>query len=348
MKKYLVLFAVIQLVITLQAQDVHLSHIHASPIHLNPAMTGVFQDGYLRLIANSRLQWETFTKGYKTVMASADLKLVNLNNSSILSGGIQVASDKAGDLNFSTNTASINFSVQKSFDRQSKNVVSFGFQGALINHRIDFSKMIGYEIETELITDAPETINAWDVSTGVTWFHSFYPKNHFYIGAALFHLNQPSISFFGDLDLYELPYDEVGKILYRKFIIHGGGKIGIHKNISLLPSFLIADQGPHREMKMGTFFKYENRRSRKDNDYAVYLGGWVRWYLEKDLIGTDAIDLSLRIDHESTIYTFSFDVNISKLTRVSQGLGGPELSVIKIFDKKNTKRKKFKVKCPAL
>ncbi|MEO0778461.1 MAG: type IX secretion system membrane protein PorP/SprF, partial [Bacteroidota bacterium] len=48
--------------LTLGAQDVHFSHIHASPTLLNPSMTGLI-NGDLRLIANTRSQWQSVTRG---------------------------------------------------------------------------------------------------------------------------------------------------------------------------------------------------------------------------------------------------------------------------------------------
>lgn len=349
MKKILVLVGALIFQINLWGQDIHFSHIHASPIYLNPAMTGIFSDGELRFIANSRLQWQTFTKGYKTIAASADMKLFSLNSLSVLSGGLQLFADRAGDLNLSTHSAALNFAVQKSFDRTSRNLISIGFKGAYLNHRIDFSKMRGYEQETELIENAVDNIHNWDLGAGFTWFHRARYAQFLYLGASVFHINQPSITFFGDIDNPdEIPDSENGKMLYRKVVFHGGAKFKVHKNLSILPSFIFMDQGPDREIKIGTFAKYKNSRAHTKNDYALYLGAWIRWYLEKDLAGTDALDLSLRIDYRKTIYTFSFDVNLSKLTRVSYGLGGPELSIIKIIDWKKLKRKKSKVKCPAM
>lgn len=349
MKKLFNILCLLFIGFQLNGQDIHFSHIHATPIHLNPAMTGVIQGAEMRFIANSRLQWETFTKGYKTISASLDMKLLALNSSSVLSGGLQLYADRAGDLNFSTNAAALNISVQKSFDARSRNMVSIGFKGAYLNHRIDYSKMIGYEIETELLESAPNSLQNWDLGAGMTWFHTSHHKDFFYLGASVFHLNQPTISFFGDLDNWEdLPEKELGKVLYRKIVLHGGGNFRLQKNISALPSFIFQDQGPHREIKIGSFFKYGNSQSQKKNDYAIYLGGWLRWYIEKDIFGTDAFDLSLRVDHNKTIYTFSFDINTSKLTRASYGLGGPELSIIKLIDWNRPRRKKFKVKCPIM
>ncbi|NNE28496.1 MAG: PorP/SprF family type IX secretion system membrane protein [Saprospiraceae bacterium] len=333
----------------LSSQDIHFSHIHASPVHLNPAMTGVFDKGEIRLIGNSRLQWETFTKGYKTLAAGVDAKIFSLNSTSTLSGGIQVYADRAGDLNFSTNRVDLNLAVQKTFDRQSRNMISLGFQGGYINHSIDYSKMIGYEQEDELLNFAPKSLNTWDLGLGMSWFHRVDRRDYFYLGGSAFHLNNPTISFFGEMDSNGRDSDmEMGKVLYRKIVLHGGGKFKLSKNLSSLPSFIFMDQGPHREVKVGSFFKYRNSRSQKRKDYAVYLGAWLRWYAEMDMWGTDAVNLSVRLDHGTSIFTFSFDVNISKLTQASHGLGGPEFSIIKVLEWDKPKPKRSKVKCPAI
>ncbi len=349
MKKIIILICIVWSQTNVQAQDIHFSHIHASPIHLNPAMTGMFQDAEVRLIANSRMQWETFTKGYKTAAVSADMKLFELNNAAIMSGGIQLAADRAGDLNFSTNTVDFNLSVQQAFDASGRNIFSVGFKGGLLNHRIDYSKMEGYATETELLESAPSNLNTWDLGAGVTYFHKSKHKEYFYVGASLFHINEPEISFFGTMVNPEFLSDgELGKILYRKWVVHGGGKFKFNNNISALPSFIFLDQGPHKEIKVGSFIKYRGSSSMKKNDFALYIGGWIRSYIEKDIFGTDAIDVSLRIDQNKTIYTFSFDFNTSKLRRASNGLGGPELSVIKLIEWNKLRRKQWKVKCPAL
>ena len=70
---FIVLLSLIALGRTANAQDVHLSHIHASPTFLNPAMVGLMNED-LRLIGNYRSQWQTFNAGYRTMIASADMK----------------------------------------------------------------------------------------------------------------------------------------------------------------------------------------------------------------------------------------------------------------------------------
>ena len=77
--------------LNLNAQDIHLSHIHASPTVLNPSLNGLFR-GDTRLIANARTQWTGITNGYKTIVASVDRKLFTMRNSDLVGGGLQLYS----------------------------------------------------------------------------------------------------------------------------------------------------------------------------------------------------------------------------------------------------------------
>ena len=60
----------------------------------------------------------------------------------------------------------------------------------------------------------------------------------------------------------------------------------------------------------------------------------------------DALVAVLRYDYRTTVFSLSFDINISSLAKASTGLGGPELSFIKYFDFYRPVRRKTKVKCP--
>src|SRR3989339_584261 len=88
---------------SLYAQDIHFSQFNASPLNLNPALTGGF-DGDLRLIGNHKRQWLAFTNAYRTFSVSADARLNQLQlYRSNISVGLLFNNDVAGDANFSTN-----------------------------------------------------------------------------------------------------------------------------------------------------------------------------------------------------------------------------------------------------
>lgn len=335
--------------VSLMGQDIHFSHIHASPLTLNPAMTGVFNDGDIRFIVNSRLQWQNFTNGYKTVAASTDIKLFQLDNTSVFSGGLQVASDRAGDLGFSTSIASMNIAVLKGLDKAGRNHISLGMQGGYYQNKFDISKMRGYGTDQLVLDGLEANTGYWDYSIGLAWYNTIDAHNYFYLGASMFHINNPVVGF-TELENYDFSFDEedTGKVLYRRKVIHGGGMFRLAQYMTALPSFIWMDQGPHQQIKMGSFVKFKQSRSFKKSDKALYLGAWVRWYIENDVFGTDALDLSFRYDIKRTIFTFSFDINVSSLSRASRYFGGPEFSVIQVLGGPNTRMSPNKVKCPIL
>ena len=325
---------------TLTAQDIHLSHIHASPILLNPAMTGLF-NGDLRLIANSRSQWQNVTQGYKTVVGSADGQLTSIGRNDIIGGGIQLYTDKAGDLDFTTRSVSVYGSILKSLDRQGTNFISIGIQNSLYSQSVNFSNISAFDDEPAILEGSPSQNSNWDVSAGIAWFYAIDKDNSFHMGGSIFHINQPESSFLVTED-----NKDINK-LYQKYVIHGGADLRLGKKTYLKPSFITSVQGPHSELTLGSFLKYKSFRSSPNSPGAsIYFGTWVRWNLTNAFQSTDAIVTAVRMDLKETYITFSFDINVSTLSNVSKGHGGPELSVVQLLHYKRSKRKPTKVECP--
>ena len=127
------------------AQDVHFSQIHASPTLLNPAMTGLFI-GDMRFIANTKSQWQSVTKGYRSVAFSVDMKVFEMENGDFVGGGLHFLTDKAGDLDFKTSSIGLNLSYLKSIDK-GRNFISFGLQNAYVTNSVDYSKIIAFDNE---------------------------------------------------------------------------------------------------------------------------------------------------------------------------------------------------------
>ena len=323
------------------AQDIHFSHIHASPTAMNPAMTGLFE-GDLRLIGNYRSQWNNFTNGYKTVAGSVDTKLFPLSRTDFIGAGLQLYKDVAGDLDFTTTYGALSLSVLKALDARGTNFISFGMQGALMSNSVDYSKIVAFDNEPLILGGAPDRIRYADFSAGLGWFYAINRYNSIYLGGAISHLNEPKVSFFQD------PQNNSEILKYRSWTIHGGADIYLSEHVSLKPNFVFKDQGPHREILIGTFLKYKKLRSRQFRSPAsLYFGGWLRWYAEKDIRGKDAFVFAIRLDYKQVYMTLSFDANISSLRRVSAGNGGPELSIIKIFDFGRDYRRSSQIQCPA-
>lgn len=330
--------------VVLPAQDIHLSHIHASPTLLNPSMNGLF-DGDIRFIANMRSQWNSMTKGYKTAIASMDMKLMGIGKQDYLSGGVQVYVDRAGDLDFSTRSAGLALSYLRALDGRGKSFVAFGVQSNFVNNSVDYSKIVAFE-EIPALSRASlvDNINYFDLNVGLSWYQKIDRDNGFFLGISAFHVNKPIVSF-DNRDKTNRQHT-----MYRKFTVHGGAHLKMSAAIDIKPNFIFTDQGPHREITLGSYVRYRTvlnkKNKRKKPLYFVYLGAWIRSYVEHDVSGVDSIIASLRFDYKTLYLAFSYDINISKWLPSSQGRGGPEVSVIKILNTYKNYRKNTRVKCP--
>lgn len=331
-----------------QAQDIHFSHIHASPLNLNPALAGLF-DGDVRFIANYRNQWRSVTADYKTFMASADLNLRGFNKNSIFGIGAQVYSDVAGDLDFTTTGTSLSFSAMQAFDREGSHILAGGFQIGQVSNRFDASQIVSFD-EEPLAQMGETNRHAYaDFSAGLLWFKRMEKGHYVYMGGSMYHLNNPVVTFSDAAT--------ENKTLYRRNVVHGGASVALNDYYNIQPNFIYMKQGPHQQLTMGSFVKYQSPL-KKGTPASIMLGGWVRSFNLEDRLGVDAIVTAVRIDLAQLIFTFTYDVNVSSLARASNGRGGPEFSLVYLigseFSNKpnNNKRdrpnrKKKKVKCPA-
>lgn len=328
---------------TVSAQDIHLSHIHASPTYINPAMTGLF-NGDMRLIANYRSQWEAFTNGFQTFLGSADMKLnQGFGLQDDIGAGIQISSDKAGDLDFSTVSANFTFSYLKALNGIGDHFISFGLSNGIVQNRLDLTNLRIFDDDPYLnSSEFASQRTYYDLSAGLAWFVPLHRQDFLYVGGSIFHLNRALVSFHRD----DRP-PQPGSNLIPRYILHGGASLRVSNVAELKPSFLFFDQNPHRQFNVGTFLKITREtRSYLRPEYAFYAGFWYRWSIRNGEFNRDALIASLRYDFRNTVFSFSFDLNVSPLRKASNGFGGPELSIMHFIDFIRPERKRIKVKCP--
>src|SRR5688572_8283353 len=79
------------------AQDPNFSQFFASPLTLNPALTGKF-DGVYRIAGNYRNQWPSINNAYTTATVSADFSILKNRISELDQFGIGLMgfTDRAG------------------------------------------------------------------------------------------------------------------------------------------------------------------------------------------------------------------------------------------------------------
>ena len=301
----------------LKAQDIHWSQFFVNPFLTNPANSGFFNGDY-RLTGIYRSQWGSVTVPYKTFAGTGDFRFVKGNHSRDLFGvGMMATSDKAGDSQFSTTQFGLDLAYNKCLDHFGNQYFGGGILATYGASTIDYSNLT---FDEQWGNNNPPTENVslnslsyMDVSVGATW--NWVPDHHnnFGIGAALYHANNPQRSFTGVAD----------SKLEPKFVITGNGQYKFHSRIEAFPKLIYEKQGPYQELDLGSFARINLDRSRESH-YGVYVGSWYRV--------KDALIFVSRFDIQNLSIGFSYDVNLSKLTKISAAQGGPEISFIYIGD----------------
>ena len=325
------IFAFVLASTLVKAQDIHFSQFTSAPLLLNPAFTGVNGCDY-RFATNYRTQW-TGIAPFRTIAASYDMAIAKKKKSKGNFGGVGMSffSDKAGDADLSTNQVNINLSYTVILNRKGTQSLTGGIYGGVGNRNIDLSKLTfdnqfganGYDPNRPTGENIARN-NIWyaDAGAGFLWNYNVNKTTNFYAGTAAFHITQPNLSFLNDIN----------EELFIKLVLHGGAHFKVANQFYLMPSVMYLNQGPHSQFNIGSLVKWSKNYTFRDNT-AFYFGGWYRM--------KDAIILTTRVDVAGINVGFSYDINISKLTKATRGNGGPELSLLYtgcFKSKKNTTR----------
>lgn len=319
-------------------QDIHFAHLAAVPMQTNPAYAGLME-ARARAAIVYRGQWNNITNGFRTTSASADMKAYQ-NRYDVAGLGLTLTSDAAGDLSFRTQQLGINTSFLKALDN-GKTYLAFGMQNVFNFQSIDWSQAQAFDFEPLDIYGADGRLSFWDIGGGLSFFQRPSRQLSWFGSIAGFHLNQPDVSFLSDSD------GNLADRLYTKWSYHAGAEIKFGRFNSMRPSVLFLKQGPNRMLKLGTFYRFKaDQGIATDSDIAVHFGAFARMFPARENAGVDAIIFAIRFDYELTVITVSFDTNVSSLSVISNGGGGPELSIIQQFDWGTKREKNHKVKCP--
>lgn len=309
----------------INAQDIHFSQYNASPLNLNPALTGFFDEDY-RFTLNHRQQWRSVTVPYQTISASIDRKIINDKSKKDIYGfGLQINRDKAGDSEFGIIQALLSFAYTRSLNKANTHYLSFGFNTGPAQRTINYSKLTfdnqwdGSMYNPDLSTGETFNINDYfffDVAIGANWFGKLSDDLNVNLGTSYSHLNEPLQSLFNNPDIR----------LDKKLTGHLSFEYHASDKIVILPTALYLNQGPLQEITFGLFGRYVKEDS-KYNYLAFNIGNFYR--------NKDAYVIVLGIDYKKISFGISYDLNLSTLKPASNLKGGYELSLqYKISTKK--------------
>lgn len=312
---------------TMRAQDVHFSEFNETPLHLNPAYTGLF-DGIFRISLHYRNQWASMGSPYKTAAGAFDLGIGNPKGPARMGIGAFFYQDKAGDSQLGTFQGALSVSgmvkandynticagIQGGYAQRSATIASLQWESQYINGAYDPNASAN---EGNLLTSFPYV----DFAAGVGYQYRSVSGNlvgkdvfELNVGAAMFHINKPEQKFHGG-GAEELP---------RRICLHAHARIDMPGTAwSLRPSVTFNTQGPGKEFLIGGAVRYRIKNGTKITNFfsesGIGFGVHYRW--------KDAVIPQIYYDLGDFFIGLAYDVNVSKYSAISKYQGGWEVTL---------------------
>jgi type IX secretion system PorP/SprF family membrane protein len=324
-------------VIELKAQDPHFTQFSDAPMFVNPANTGFYR-GLYRVTGNFRNQWDyrfinnndvgSRNTGYTTFAGGFDISLKPSKNSTDMLGiGIQLLTDRAGEVALTSTFGQINLAYWKKLDPNKNRWLSAGFSIGFEQRKIDYSHLELPDQYNSANPQSPLAVLSYpvnngyiytDIGMGAKYFATLTKKRMLNIGFAIAHINQPKNSFF-----FGLPSDQ----LYRKLTFHAGMRMPIAHKIDLAPTILIMRQATWMEFDEGAYVRFLLTEAKSKELMAYNIGIWFRQANGSGHFVQDAINLCNKLEFNQYTIGISYDLNVSKLTQTTKLKGGVELSI---------------------
>jgi len=320
-KQTLLLLALVALSDFVLSQDIHFSQFYASPLTLNPALTGRMNGDY-RLAAIYRSQYKSVTSDpsftpYATPAGSFDIPFIfGKKRNNAVGAGLLVVNDITNNKRVNTLHALVSVSYIKVLDKKFNHQLSIGLQGGIQQMSVKSSEL---RFESQLDPNAPvddpkfnanssKTIP--DINTGLFYSGRLVKNLTLFTGFSIFHIGEPNQSLFVG-DESKLP---------MRYTVHGGLDWSITEKISVLPGVIFMSQAEAHEVNFGTNVGLD-LSDKPGKEFTLYAGIWHRW--DDAVIPMMAIELMKRFR-----VGFSYDVSTSTIKDATDKRGGYEISLI--------------------
>jgi len=253
------------------AQDIYYSQFYAAPLALNPALTG-FYNGDMRGSLNYRNSSNGYIP-YNTYSGSFDMKFLRESiKPDNLAIGIIVTNDNMGNGALTNLSSTASAAYHKAVDRSNKHFVSGGLQLGFFQRQANltaFKFNSQWDNTIGLVEGLPSgelnntTATSWvfDMNMGFMWYSRFNEKTALYAGTAVYHLTQPTETFYGKEQKFA-----------RRFVEHLGVRFAVSEQISIIPNVIFMFQNASRQLAAGS--SYEFFIGETGNTFR--LGTWYR------------------------------------------------------------------------
>lgn len=316
------------------AQDPNFSQFFASPLTLNPALTGKF-DGVVRVAGNYRNQWPTFNNAFITYTASVDAGILknHIPEFDQFGVGFLAFSDKSGNGVLQNNFFGVSTAYHKALDENGYAQLGLGFQGTFVTKTLnirglEFEDMLRSDgftgLTSETFSNSSLNVSYFDLNTGLLFNGSTDGTNNYYAGASMYHITRPKENF-----------QEGNHLITPRLTLQAGGMMPLAEGNAVHFSAIHSRQaGAYNTVVGGAYML--NLNGDPQSPKNLYLGTWVR-------LG-DAVIPYVGLEFGSLHFGATYDVNTSSLRPGSNMRGGTEFSLVYI--KKPSDPYAKKLNCP--
>lgn len=318
-----------------KAQDKHFSQFYAAPQTLNPALTGAY-DGTYRIGINYRDQWRSvLDQPISTYSFSGDLrfeldyKTGKLKDYAAI--GLLFFSDRVASFDLNTNQIALTGAYHKVLAKRFEQYISAGYQIGVSQRNINYENLFFEDQFNQIdaysgITSEDLPSNNFgfaDMALGLNYSMKPTDNSQFSLGASLYHINPVNVSFWRKSN-DPAPGLIKKDILQLKYGLQMSGRVKFENRIELSPRILVARQGSHLELNLGTNVRFPFNTFTSS---GFYIGSWIRPVQFEDQMGIDAIVLFTGFDYSNFLFGLSYDANFTDLVQDQKGIGAFELSV---------------------
>ena len=319
--RHIVLTISISVLCSAYGQDVYFSQFYASPLTLNPALTG-FAPEDMQLAMNYRNANNGLIP-YSTYAASLDMKLMRMKlKPDMFAVGISSTMDDVDKGRIRNLMAVASATYHKAIGSNRTSFISLGLQTGVFQRQtnpnsfsypVQWTDKYGYD-ETlpnneSFVKD--QTLKP-DINAGLFWYGRLSESTSLFLGSSVYHINQPIESFLANKAK-----------LQRRYVFHGGSRFRLDRSTSMVPSVIVMYQNGAQQICEGTTFEFQVG----ETNSSFKLGGWYRHF-----DGSFIFLAGLRINSLQIGVSSDF---LSRMQTLSKSNGALEFSLIYTFQLKD-------------
>lgn len=318
----------------IKAQDQHFTQFFASPLTLNPALSGAFEGKYRMSVIYRDQGRNVADEPYITFSGAVDLRFPLKYRTGLRTdaagGGIIFYNDKVPNIGFSTNQIYVAGAYHKSLSRADDQFLSLGAQFGISQRNLNYDKLTfedefnGLDGYTDPTAEfLPENNFSFsDIAVGLNYSYAPARKTAVFIGAAMHHVLEPEVTFF---TFEDNPDDNSSNKLLRKYTGYINIQIPIGNNMQLSPRALVYNQGPHLASNAGANLRL---LLNDISGSALHLGGWARTVRDEGQeFGLDAIIFMAGIEYSNFLVGVSYDAALGDIAASRSGQTAFEISI---------------------